>query len=340
MAYPSDSGVSYTTKVDNVTVVQASDVNNLQTEVSAIKTLIGIIGSAVSGTFYYLMSEITGTDKAVGKTATQTLTNKTLTSPTITGATATTSTINGVNLQTAGSATDFLGADGAYHASSSSNASSTVKGIVELATSAEITSGLATGGTGAALVVTPDQLAASTPTFNGSNITSIPNRIATTTTDVTVTTTTTETTLLTQSITGGTLSTANYIRAMFYITSMQTLTTADTCTFRIKYGATTLISPTFNGSGAAGQVWNGKLEVLLAASGTTGTQNAVAQWVFSPGSYIGNGNITGFSVSSTTQGTAAEDSTTAKTFAVTAQFSASSASNNITVALITVESIA
>lgn len=85
MAYPTDSGVSYTPKTDNVDIIYASDVNNLQTETSAIKTLLGTIGSVVNGTFYYLISEITGSDKAVGKTATQTLTNKTLTSPTLTG---------------------------------------------------------------------------------------------------------------------------------------------------------------------------------------------------------------------------------------------------------------
>lgn len=82
MAYPTDSGVTYTTKVTGGTI-QPSDVNNLQTETSAIKTLLGVIGSVVSGTFYFIVSEITGTDKAVGKTATQTLTNKTLTSPVI-----------------------------------------------------------------------------------------------------------------------------------------------------------------------------------------------------------------------------------------------------------------
>lgn len=41
------------------------------------------------------------------------------------------------------------------------DASATVRGVVELATSAEITAGTATGGTGAALAVTPDQLAIS-----------------------------------------------------------------------------------------------------------------------------------------------------------------------------------
>lgn len=82
MAYPTDSGVTYTTKVMGDTI-QPSDVNNLQTETSAIKTLLGTIGSVIAGTFYYILSEITGSDKAVGKTATQTLTNKTLTSPVI-----------------------------------------------------------------------------------------------------------------------------------------------------------------------------------------------------------------------------------------------------------------
>lgn len=38
------------------------------------------------------------------------------------------------------------------------NASTTVRGVVELATSAEITAGTATGATGAALVMTPDQM--------------------------------------------------------------------------------------------------------------------------------------------------------------------------------------
>lgn len=43
-----------------------------------------------------------------------------------------------------------------------SNADQTTKGIVEVATTAEINAGTATGGTGAALVVTPDQLLTST----------------------------------------------------------------------------------------------------------------------------------------------------------------------------------
>lgn len=50
----------------------------MQTAIIAIETLMGITASAVTGTFNYILGEITGSDKAVGKTATQTLTNKTL----------------------------------------------------------------------------------------------------------------------------------------------------------------------------------------------------------------------------------------------------------------------
>lgn len=144
-----------------------------QTAIIALETKVGIDGSAVTSTHDYKLSGVTGTDKAVSKTGTETLTNKTLTSPTITGATITTSSVNGVTIQTAGSATDFLAANGTYQTGAVANSSTTVKGIVELATSAEVTAGTATGGTGAALVVTPDALASSAPTFSGANITGV-----------------------------------------------------------------------------------------------------------------------------------------------------------------------
>jgi hypothetical protein len=57
------------------------------------------------------------------------------------------------------------------------DASSTVKGVVEIATAAEITAGTATGGTGAVLAISPDQLASSTPVFNGSGLTSVKGSI-------------------------------------------------------------------------------------------------------------------------------------------------------------------
>lgn len=56
----------------------------------AIETKAGIDSSAVNTTFDFKLGEVTGGDKAVGKTATQTLTNKTLTSPAINTGTLTT----------------------------------------------------------------------------------------------------------------------------------------------------------------------------------------------------------------------------------------------------------
>ncbi len=78
MSYPTDSGVSYTTKVDNTDVIYAEDVNDLQTEVNAIKTKVGVDGSAVTTSHDYKLSGVTGSDKAVSKTGSEVLTNKTI----------------------------------------------------------------------------------------------------------------------------------------------------------------------------------------------------------------------------------------------------------------------
>lgn len=63
--------------------------NDLARIVNALQTKVGIDSSAVTTTHDYKLSEVTSTDKAVGKTATQTLTNKTLTSPVITNKSST-----------------------------------------------------------------------------------------------------------------------------------------------------------------------------------------------------------------------------------------------------------
>jgi hypothetical protein len=57
--------------------------------IEALKTKVGVDGSAVTTSHDYKLGEVIGSDRAVGKTATQTLTNKTLTSPTITSKTST-----------------------------------------------------------------------------------------------------------------------------------------------------------------------------------------------------------------------------------------------------------
>lgn len=73
---------SFTTHVDG-DVIEAADINAIQTAVVACETLLGITGSAVTGSVTYKLSNITGGDKAIGAAQAVTLTNKTLGTGTI-----------------------------------------------------------------------------------------------------------------------------------------------------------------------------------------------------------------------------------------------------------------
>lgn len=57
---------------------------NVNDAIEAIQAKLGVNSSAVTTSHDYKLGEVTSTDKAVSKTATQTLTNKTLTSPVLT----------------------------------------------------------------------------------------------------------------------------------------------------------------------------------------------------------------------------------------------------------------
>lgn len=157
---------------------------NIQDAIEAIEAKVGADSSAVTSSHDYKLSEVTSTDKSVGKTAAQTLTNKTLgTSTAITlGSDAEGDTYyrnaSGVLVRLPrGSDNQIMKMNGNvpnWEAEASiSNATTTTAGISELATAAEITAGTATGGSGAPLVVTPDALASSAPTFSGANLTGV-----------------------------------------------------------------------------------------------------------------------------------------------------------------------
>lgn len=152
---------------------------NIQDAIEAIEAKVGANSSAVTTSHDYKLSTITGSNKAVSNNG------GTLTSPIINlgsdaeGDTYYRNSSGALTRLARGTDNYILKMNGNvpnWEAETAlSNASTTVAGITELATSAEISAGTATGGTGAALVVTPDALAASTPVFNGSGLTNLTN---------------------------------------------------------------------------------------------------------------------------------------------------------------------
>lgn len=140
--------------------------------IDALQAKVGVNGSAVTTSHDYKLSEVTSTDKAVGKSATQDLTNKNLgvgTKITI-GSDATgdiwyrhsDGTIKRLAADE-GKILKIVGGVPTYQTETvTSDASTTVKGIVEEATLAEIDANTATGGTSARLFVNPSTLGKST----------------------------------------------------------------------------------------------------------------------------------------------------------------------------------
>lgn len=140
--------------------------------IEALQAKVGANSSAVTTSHDYKLSGVTGSDKAVSKAGTETLTAKTLTSPTLTtpilnvGSDAT----GDIYYRTAGGLLARLAAvEGKILKIMSgipswetetvtSDASTTVKGIAEEATLAEIDANTAAGGTSARLFVNPSTL--------------------------------------------------------------------------------------------------------------------------------------------------------------------------------------
>ncbi len=143
---------------------------NIQDALEAVEAKIGVDGSAVTTSHDYKLSEVISTDKAVGKTATQTLLNKTLgTGTAITlGSDAEGDTYyrnSGGGLTKLARGTDnyiykMNGNVPNWEAETvTNNASETVAGIVEEATQTQANLGTDIGETGAKLFIPPSKIA-------------------------------------------------------------------------------------------------------------------------------------------------------------------------------------
>lgn len=174
--------INYPTSLDNFTNPTGTDLlenavsaldhdvqhSNANDAIEALEAKVGADGSAVTTSHDYKLSGVTGTDKAVSKTGAETLTNKTLTSPVINVTSDATGDMyyrNGSGAFTRlalGASSTVLSSNGTSPEwianPSASDASTTVKGVVELATYAETIARTTTGGTGAKLVPTADNL--------------------------------------------------------------------------------------------------------------------------------------------------------------------------------------
>lgn len=158
-------------------VIQASYDNNEQDAIVALETKVGINNSAVTTTFDYKLSLITGTNQALPNVS------PSITTPTILLGSHATGDIyydGGSGLLTRlgiGSTNNVLTVIGGLPSwvapAAVVNASSSVAGIVQIATAAQITAGTATGSTGAVIAISPDQLALATPAFNAFSLTNV-----------------------------------------------------------------------------------------------------------------------------------------------------------------------
>lgn len=233
------------------------------------------------------------------------------------------------------------------------NASTTARGIVEEATSAEMIAGTAAGGTGARLFLNPSLVAEtgtdkivktkSTGLLDASIIPSTAvDKIEVDATEVTVGNTATETTIFDCTIPGGTLSTNNAVRLKIFVSNFNE-TNSGTFAVRLKYGGTTIATADNGGNSFGTNVTGlkGWIEGYLVADGSTSAQKGVIRYEFAADSAEENTRAAvGISkVFATGNGTATQVSTGDLTMTVTIQNSGTSANDSFTAEFWVVEKI-
>lgn len=114
--------INFPTSLDSLTNPTSSDKvgvlthstqhANLNDIAEALEAKVGVDGSAVTTSHDYKLGEVTGSDKAVSKTATQTLTNKTIEDLTSTGTNSGTETLNNKTINSPRIGTAILDSNG------------------------------------------------------------------------------------------------------------------------------------------------------------------------------------------------------------------------------------
>lgn len=167
--------------------------SNANDAIEALEAKVGVDGSAVTTSHDYKLSGVTGSDKAVSKTGTETLTNKTLTSPVINVGSDATGDIyyrsaGGLFTRLAAGAADTIlaiqaGLPAWISNPSAADSSYTVKGIVKFLTDAAtsgitVASGVANvnTGTGANQIVKLNS-SAQIPAVSGALLTNLPSTL-------------------------------------------------------------------------------------------------------------------------------------------------------------------
>lgn len=136
-------------------------------------------------------------------------------------------------------------------------------------------------------------------------------RLATNTSAITVSDATL-TTILTGTVPGGVMGTANGVKFRFFVSDCDY--NSNTITVNLKYGSTTIASAGISGGATSNHV--GFVDGILLASGATSTQFGTVQFILTE-----NNNAAAPTLITTDSGTGAEDSTGNLTFTVDVQWS-------------------
>lgn len=149
------------------------------------------------------------------------------------------------------------------------------------------------------------------------------------TNSVTVSNTTTETDLASFTIAANRLNNDSAFRLDADLSDLDMVNNA-VLTLRLYYGSTVVASVTItNNSGAAFTNYSGTVKGVLVADGATNAQKGFIRQFAGNGEFVGP-SVRQTSTTGTGTGTAAEDSTTALTFKLTAQWAAANAGNSVT----------